>query len=375
MSEADFPDQSQDIEAVRRAWQGCREEYTELREEHDATLRWSRRWKALAHQLRHDRNRVQRNFENVLEGHGRAMAALQTERDNLKFRLDLVTGDPETLEGRLLSKHNALQMASKNLDALREKYDRDISNANIEHQLELDAEKKRLDNALRAQKFFTDERFNEVALKYAEEAEAHDRTKTSLETLLADPPVRLPHAWAGDTVLIKALAQRIGRQRCANRKLQQAYNGALAEKQRLEREIVRGIDLFNAKVDELEAEKKAHAESDSTWSNQVTEFIVERAQLQAELARVKASFAELTQELEAAQRGERDAVEALDCNWVTHQRVVKAEAELAAARPVLELLEGMSLQVLRYNQTDTGWIGAVCRFELARRAAREEGKT
>jgi hypothetical protein len=40
---------------------------------------------------------------------------LEAEVENLKFRLDMVTADPESLASRLLSKHNALLMASANI--------------------------------------------------------------------------------------------------------------------------------------------------------------------------------------------------------------------------------------------------------------------
>lgn len=42
---------------------------------------------------------------------------LEVQLANLKLRLDMVTADPESLASRLLSKHNALRMASANMDA------------------------------------------------------------------------------------------------------------------------------------------------------------------------------------------------------------------------------------------------------------------
>lgn len=51
---------------------------------------------------------------------------------------------------------------------------------------------------------------------------------------------------------------------------------------------------------------------------------------------------------EQAEKAEREAVAALDANWVTHQRVVKAEADLEAARTALaeagvEILDAVTL--------------------------------
>lgn len=44
---------------------------------------------------------------------------MKVEIANLRHRLALVTADPESLASQLLSKHNALRMASENLDALQ----------------------------------------------------------------------------------------------------------------------------------------------------------------------------------------------------------------------------------------------------------------
>jgi hypothetical protein len=66
-------------------------------------------WKALAKKLR-------RTVQNWEETHLEEIGNLTVERDNLQFRLSLVTQDPESLASQLLSKHNALKLASKNLD-------------------------------------------------------------------------------------------------------------------------------------------------------------------------------------------------------------------------------------------------------------------
>lgn len=63
-------------------------------------------------------------IERAKAGRGRQSIKLVVSHyevllDNLQHRLDLVTGDPETLEARLLSKHNALRMASASIAALR----------------------------------------------------------------------------------------------------------------------------------------------------------------------------------------------------------------------------------------------------------------
>jgi hypothetical protein len=52
-----------------------------------------------------------------------------------------------------------------------------------------------------------------------------------------------------------------------------------------------------------------------------------------------ADLDELRSKLEDAERGERDAVAALDANWVMHQRVVAAEAQLAAANRRIDAYE------------------------------------
>ena len=59
------------------------------------------------------------SLEEELASWRRTAEALEVEKANLEHRLELVTGDPESLESRLLSKHNALRMASQSLDEAR----------------------------------------------------------------------------------------------------------------------------------------------------------------------------------------------------------------------------------------------------------------
>lgn len=51
----------------------------------------------------------------------RKIAQLTVENENLEFRLSMATADPESQASQLLSKHNALRMASNNLDAQRQR--------------------------------------------------------------------------------------------------------------------------------------------------------------------------------------------------------------------------------------------------------------
>jgi len=92
--------------------------------------RWSKPWKALAKQLRHDRDRVQRNFENVLEGHGRYADALHRRIEESDRRIDELAVIRARLELRI-------EELEAELGKLREKYDRDISNKEVGYQLEL----------------------------------------------------------------------------------------------------------------------------------------------------------------------------------------------------------------------------------------------
>lgn len=58
--------------------------------------------------------------------------------------------------------------------------------------------------------------------------------------------------------------------------------------------------------------------------------------LRADIAALTADYSDLLIAKSEAERGEKDAVDALDANWVTHQRVVYAESRHAAATALLK---------------------------------------
>lgn len=101
-----------------REWLALADQHNQLLQRHlYVAARHAKRWKALAKKLRFS-VRLLRGQVFDLE---LLLSSTRTDRANLQFRLDLVTADPDSLASSLLSKHNALRMASKNLDAQRQR--------------------------------------------------------------------------------------------------------------------------------------------------------------------------------------------------------------------------------------------------------------